>query len=294
MEKYQKYKKDSLIEFLNQEPTDDFQALWDGKDEEFWMFVAETYLGAEYEEGDIREFVMDEIKSCFKVVGITVNGKPQMQIYIYPNTSPVNVKRYACQQLLMTVEEFSQQVNSKIRYVIDNMIDWTAPDKSFVSLKYGEEQTTSHKAPKTTVEQLSDEECDEKKFRKKFGQAKRPKNADWATLYQMFSVAKTPQTDFVLGATVNAIARRVKDKDDLLYGYIIERTINTKNRPIELLIRRFNFKDEDEVWIWNGTASHGSWLNQLELNALRSDGKTASSTYYKTLSVHTKSFTPKF
>lgn len=285
--------KPSFIEFLNQEPNDDFQKLWDSSDNDFWSLIAETYIQDEFIDGDIKEFVHQYIKNNFKVLPISLNHKSIACIYQTDETDPQDTVRYVCQQLLMTVEEY-QKRNGRCRMVIADMQDFRADDKSYISLKLGDDNLAKPKTMKLKPERLAMIKCTEQQFRKTFGQIKVPPESNWSRLNQIMTVAKNPKKDYELGSIVTAIARRPKKKDFKFYGYIISRQLNNNKRPISLTIRRFNPKLNDEVWIWNGPIKTGSWLHEKELLDLRSQGKNASSTFYRDLLPYSRPFTPKF
>lgn len=290
----QSYIKSSLIEFCNQRPEEDFQKLWESSTNEFWQLIADTYIAVEPDDEteDMQKFVMEQLQTSFKKVKVSLNGKSYAYIYIFPDTSRDDIIRYACQQFLMTVEEFESQENRKFRYNIDNMIDWTIEDNSFITMKYG--TITKAQSKTNNREKMKSEKCTEKKFRQKYGKIEVPENPDWNRLYEMMNVAKNPKKTFELGATVDAISRNPKEKNFTRYGYIVEHAKNNKGRLIELVIRPFELDYDDEIWIWNGTIAKGSWLKQDELLELKQEGKNASSTSYKDLKINSRAFTPKF
>ena len=129
----QKFVKSSLIEFLNQEPTSEFQRYWDGNNEEFWEFFSDLYLTTDF-CNDWKTTFMNFLSQNFKCVKIFLNTVDTAHIYISTETSFADIKRYALQQISMTEEEFSNAPSHSLKYIIDDMFNWADEDTSYISI----------------------------------------------------------------------------------------------------------------------------------------------------------------
>ena len=202
-----KYIKEDLLEFLNQEYSEEFQKYWDGQDQEFWLLVVNTYLSdhVEQDEADWKAFFLAQISQQFKKVNVSVNRRAFAYIYISMETSQNQILRYACQQIPITVEDFLKDPNVGFSLKNVDLIHWDT-DESSISMKFGDKaspKATSgklaakkHKTP-PRQETLKREEHTEKQwaimFAEKFGQIKKPRNQLWADVYEKYDLSRTPR-----------------------------------------------------------------------------------------------------
>lgn len=291
----EKYIKEDLLEFVNQEYSDEFQKCWDSNDQEFWSKVVKTYWSDTVDQADWKEFFMTQINQQLKKVSVSVNRRAYAYIYISMETSQSQILRYACQQIPMTVEDFLKEGNAGFTLKNLDLVGWTTEEGS-ISMKYGDKaspkavsgevQGKAKKSPRPE-ENLVREEHDEKQwaslFAEKFGKIKKPRGQLWADLYEKCDVAKNPKEGWVLGAMVDAIGRG--QKPNLThYGYISRIRYNRENRADQLDIVPFHGKKE--TWIWNGSAHKGSWLPEDELSRAKQSKSTARDVNFQNLSIN--------